>query len=94
MEGEWTIVRTDMFAKQMKIHSRNQEMLKKLDELLELFRYTDDPRRVGDRKAGRLSGVYTAKLSKQNRLMYEVIDTKHEIRLLKIEDHRQVYGRG
>lgn len=69
-------------------------MIRKLDELLELFQHTDDPRRVGDRKAGQFSGVYTARLSKQNRLMYKVIDAKHEIWLLKIGDHRQAYGYG
>ena len=64
MAGGWTILKSELFDRQMKQYRRNAEMLKKVDELLELFRHADDPRRVGDRKRGNLSGLYAATLSK------------------------------
>lgn len=42
MADVWVVVKSELFAKQMKRHSRNAEMLRKLDELLELFQHTDD----------------------------------------------------
>lgn len=76
----------------MKQHTRNAELCKKLDYVLELFEHTDDPRRVGDRKAGQFNNLHAVRLSKQYRLLYEVADEKREITLLKIGDHKQVYG--
>lgn len=94
MVGRWIVVQSDLFAKQVKLYSRNTELIKKLEELVESFQHVDDPGRIGDRKSGQFKGVRVARLSKQNRLMYEVMYDKHEIRLLKIGDHKQVYGRG
>ena len=62
-----------------------------MNTMVELLKYEDDPRRIGDRKAGRFKDAYTIKLSKQYRLMYAVVDDKHEVRLLKIGTHKQVY---
>lgn len=92
MVDDWTILQTDPFVRQMKQYTRNTELCEKLNEMVELLKHEDDPRRVGDRKAGQFKGVYTIRLSKQHRLMYQVIDDKHEVRLHKIGDHKQVYG--
>ena len=37
MADGWTILKSDLFDKQMKQYARNAEMLKKVDELSELF---------------------------------------------------------
>ena len=76
----------------MKQYSRNIELCKKLNDMVDLLKDVDDPRRVGDRKAGQFKNTYTIPLSKQYRLMYNVVDAKHEVWLLKIGNRKQVYG--
>lgn len=90
--GEWRIVASDLFIKQLKKYSRNTKVRKKLNEMLKLLQQAYDPRRIGDRKAGQLKDVYAAKLSRSIRLVYKVFNDRREIQLIGIGDHKQVYG--
>ena len=92
MTAEWRVVKHVQFDKYLKPHLRNGRLLEKLCEMVELLQCADDPRRVGDRKSGNLKNMYSIRLSKRYRLLYEVIDSKHEVRLYKIGDHKQAYG--
>ncbi len=88
MAGGWTVLQTDQFTKQLKQYTRYVEMCKKVDEMVDLLKNEDDPRRIGDRKSGQLKDVYVIKFSKQHRLLYEVVDDKHEVRRHQIGDHK------
>ena len=92
MTAEWRVVEHVQFGKCLKLYLRNGRLLEKLCEVVELLQCADDPRRVGDRKSGHLKNIYSIRLSRKYRLLYEVMDSEHVVRLYKIGNHKQVYG--
>lgn len=93
MTAKWTFVESSSYGRCRRSYSRDHNVLKALDELLNTLQVAPDPRRLGDRKFGRLEGVYGAKLSKSVRLLYVVDYDARQIKLLAIGNHKETYGR-
>ena len=90
---KWEVVTSAKFDKGRAQYSRDKSIGRRLQERLELLPWAKDPGRLGDRKSGRLSGVYSLKISKSIRLLYVVDYDKHQIRLLGMGNHKEMYGR-
>ena len=53
----------------------------------------DDPRRVGKPLGAELAGIYSARLSRDWRVLYEIDDTKHVVIVLDIRHRSAAYRR-
>ena len=49
----------------------------------------EDPRRVGKPLGGELTGIYSARLGREWRVLFEIYDTKHLVIMLDIR-HRSI----
>ena len=90
---KWNVITSSKFDKNYAHYLRDADTIKKSQQLIELLSQVKDPGRLGDRKNGRLRGMYTMKLTKSIRLSYAVDYDKRQIRLLDVGDHKTVYGR-
>lgn len=52
-----------------------------------------DPADMGIRKRGQLCHLYSYNITKSFRLLYTVDYRKREIRLVDLDDHKNLYGR-
>lgn len=59
-------------------------MLKNINDIVNLFQQVDDPRRIGDRKSGRLKDAYVLKLSGSIGLAYKVLSDVRKTQLASI----------
>jgi mRNA interferase RelE/StbE len=53
----------------------------------------DDPRRVGKPLGAELAGIYSARLGRDWRVLYEIDDTKHVVIVLDIRHRSAAYRR-
>lgn len=90
---DWEFDWSDTFKKLYK--SKDNSIKPKVDEKLKELA-ANDPLKFGKRKKGlRYSNnAYAVKVNKSNRIVYEPLtqDGKKIIRLLKVCDHKTVYG--
>lgn len=91
-EVKWKLVQSNQYVKHMKRYRHDQAVIKVLHERVKSLRKATEPRRLGDIKVGQLNGAYGTRLSKSVRLLFTVDDDAHEIRLLNIGNHKEVYG--
>jgi len=87
VESKWDIIRTDTFKSLY--HSKNEGLKKRIKELIILLAQADNPYLYGAKKKG--LGFWAADISRGERLAY-IIEGK-QLLLLKVCDHKQVYGR-
>ena len=53
----------------------------------------DDPRRVGKPLGAELAGIYSARLGRDRRVLYEIDDAKHLVIVLDIRHRSAAYRR-
>ena len=53
----------------------------------------DDPRRVGKPLGAELAGIYSARLGRDWRVLYEIDDTKHVVIVLDVRHRSAAYRR-
>lgn len=53
----------------------------------------DDPRRVGKPLSAELAGIYSARLGRERRVLYEIDDAKHVVIVLDIRHRSAAYRR-
>jgi len=53
----------------------------------------DDPHRVGKPLGAELAGIYSARLGREWRVLYEIIDSKHLVVVLDIRHRSIAYRR-
>lgn len=92
MAASWTVLVAPRFTRQMRQYLRDEEMRKKVNDMVNILKDADDPKRMGDRKTGRFKDVYGIKLTKQHRLLYKVSGANHTVTLYEIGNHK-VYRR-
>ena len=83
----WTIVRTGTFKRLYKAKTDKQK--NKTKEIIRSLALSNNPLRLGEKKKN--LGFWAIDLSHDDRLAY-TIDGK-ELYLLKVCDHKEVYGR-
>lgn len=90
---DWTFEWSDTFKKLYK--DKDNSIKPRVDEKLKELTVSD-PLKFGKRKKGLKysNNAYAVKVNKSNRIVYEplVCDGKKIIRLLKVCDHKTVYG--
>ncbi|EQB65018.1 MAG: hypothetical protein AMDU2_EPLC00013G0010 [Thermoplasmatales archaeon E-plasma] len=90
----WTFDWSNTFKKLYK--NKDNSVKPKVDEKLKELA-TSDPFKFGKRKKGLKysNNAYAVKVDKSNRIVYEPLiqDGQKIIRLLKVCDHKTVYGR-
>lgn len=90
---DWTFEWSDTFKKLYK--DKDNSIKPRVDEKLKELAVSD-PLKFGKRKKGLKysNNAYAVKVNKSNRIVYEplVRDGKKIIRLLKVCDHKTVYG--
>ncbi len=91
---KWLILWSETFKRLYK--KKDKSVQQKVDEKLKELAY-NDPRKLGKIKKGleySINSAYAIKINKSNRIVYELIsqDGTIVIRLLKVCDHKTVYG--
>ena len=89
----WKIRLNDNFDKKLHKHRSNKEVLDGYANAALELAHSIDPRRLGDRKRGRLHHLYGYRLTKSYRLLYHVDRDNGEIVMVDLDDHKNVYGR-
>ena len=85
--SKWTIVRTGTFKRLYR--AKTDEQKQKTKEILESLTLSDNPLKLGTKK--RNLNFWAVDLSYRDRLAYTVCGK--ELYLLKVCDHKDVYGR-
>ena len=89
----WHIFEDEYFAKKLRRHRSNKEVIDKYKNAsLELAR-SANPEELGDRKRGHLSHSYAYRITKSYRLLYRVDRDKGAIVMVDLDDHKNIYGR-
>lgn len=91
-EPSWMITESDMFRKMHKKYSRDKKVCRVLESHLEMLREEEDPARQGDRKVGKLAGLYSLPITGSIRVLYEIDYKARQISLVTMGDHKEVYG--
>jgi hypothetical protein len=87
VESKWDIVRTDTFKSLYR--SKTEVLKKRIKNLIDDLAQADNPLWLGKKKGA--LGFYAADVSRSDRLAY-VLEGKRLL-LLKVCDHKEVYGR-
>lgn len=89
MSDEWILSRSNKFKHQYKQKEKwKQDLVKKI--LLQLASSLD-PKSLGSKKKS--LGFYAIQLTDSDRLAYDVSEQDHEIRLLRVCNHKRTYGK-
>ena len=91
-ELSWTIMESDVFRRMHRKYSRDQRVCRVLESHLKVLREEEDPARQGDRKVGRLAGCYSLSITSSIRVVYQIDYEAHQINLITMGDHKEVYG--
>jgi len=84
VKTEWKLTPTDTFD--ALYQAKTDELKRRTKGVIDLLAASENPLRVGEKKGN----VWAADISKKHRLAYFV--RGNEIVLLKVCDHKQVYG--
>ena len=91
------IVRKRGIKNDIRMLKGNNEVLKKLKHFMDdIEKLTSDenPAALGDHKTGRrFEECYVKRLTRSYRLVFTVRQEQREVHLLKVGDHKSVYGR-
>jgi Txe/YoeB family toxin of Txe-Axe toxin-antitoxin module len=88
VESKWELVRTDTFLSLYR--SKNEGLKKKIKILIDRMAQSENPYEYGNKK--RNLGFWAADISRSERLAFTLEGNK--LLLLKVCDHKDVYGRG
>lgn len=91
--GAWEILGNDKFRQGQKKYKHDIEVCKALAACVEALSTDEDPARLGDRKYGRYEGTYGYALSRSIRVLYKVDYGAHQVLLVALGNHKEVYGR-
>lgn len=81
-----------VYDRAVKKYSRDRQVMTALNTCLAYLPYEEDPARMGNAKSGWYKGAYGYNLSSSIRLIYKVDYENHEISLIIIGNHKEVYG--
>ena len=90
---DWKVLESAKVRKSRKKYSSDAQVCKALESCLKQILNEEDPRRMGDRKYGIYEGTYGYNLTKSIRLICQIDYNAHQIKLLAMGDHKEVYGR-
>jgi len=89
------LITTSKFSKLLrkKEESFQDYVITKISEAIELLRNSENPESLGEKKKGKLKGLYAYELTKSSRLLYKVErrEGKIYVVLLRVCNHKQVY---
>jgi len=86
----WQFEYSTKFVKQY--GKLDPDLKTKVDDIIEILEKSEDPRKLGVFKQGRLRGVYAYELGKKYRLLYNPRFNDMTIELIRVGDHKDVYG--
>jgi len=86
----WSFERTDKFIKQSE--KLDTITKKKLRDALKILAKSEKPSSLGDYKKS--LGIFAYKLNQSVRLLYAINWNDEIIELIRVGDHKQVYGKG
>jgi len=89
VEYKWEVVRTQTFLELFR--SKDDVIKKKALQVIDDLAMADFPWRLGEKKYG---DFLATELSKSERLAYSVDGKGKRVYLLKVCDHKEVYGKG
>ena len=92
------IVTTKKFSKLLKNKEKEgslKHILVKVEEAINLLKESSNPGEIGERKDGNLKGTYSIRLNDWSRILYKVerVGENLEVTLLRVCNHKQVYGK-
>ena len=88
----WKIQATKGFSKYLK--SLSAEELKRFKELVKSLENTQDPKTLGELKGNKKYGrCFVADVSSSCRLAYRINVSERTILLVRVGDHKEVYGK-
>ncbi|SMH72222.1 type II toxin-antitoxin system RelE/ParE family toxin [Candidatus Nitrosotalea okcheonensis] len=61
--------------------------------ILEELKMAQDPRSIGERKHGVLRNCYAIHLTKNHSLLYTYYPDQNLVKLIDLDDHKNLYGR-
>lgn len=94
------IVCTSTFDRLYKLKIKSHQpssVIEKIDEAVNSLHEASDPKSLGELKKGELRGTYAISLGYDSRLLYSVekgINGKTVVTLLRVCNHKKVYGTG
>ncbi|MFQ6075031.1 MAG: type II toxin-antitoxin system RelE/ParE family toxin [Candidatus Bathyarchaeia archaeon] len=80
---------TPSFKRRYKNKSSSLQI--KVDEAIRLLTESEDPNSLGRPKRGKYKDCYGYDLTDEYRIIFRTDETKHELHLLRVCTHRQVY---
>jgi mRNA-degrading endonuclease RelE of RelBE toxin-antitoxin system len=92
------IVPTKKFAKLLKKKEKDGSLryiVKRVEDTINLLKESSNPEEIGDSKDGDLKGTYSIRLNDRSRILYMVnrVGENLEVTLLRVCNHKQVYGK-
>ena len=87
VDYRWEVIRTDTFLQLFL--SKDSVVKKKTTQLIDELAQSEFPWRMGEKKYGEF---LAADISKSDRLAYTVNGKEKRLYLLKVCDHKEVYG--
>jgi Txe/YoeB family toxin of Txe-Axe toxin-antitoxin module len=92
------IVPTKKFAKLLKKKEKEgslRYLVEKIEDTIDLLKVSSNPAAIGESKEGEFKGTFSICLNDWSRILYTVNKTgeNFEIILLRVCDHKQVYGK-
>jgi mRNA-degrading endonuclease RelE of RelBE toxin-antitoxin system len=82
----WSVISTETFSREFKKHRKDGEFVKILDNKIK--RLQEDPENVGGYLSRKLFGYKSTRILKNLRLVFKIVNEKHEVHLMAI-DHRK-----
>lgn len=82
----WKIISSETFSREFKKYKKDAEFLRVLDN--KIRRLQENPEAVGGYLSGRLHGHKSTRIMNKLRLIFKILDEKHEVHLIGI-DHRK-----
>ncbi len=89
--GAWDI-RKEKFEQGLKKYRRDPNVRKALAACVEALATEENPERLGKRKVNQYAGLYGYRLSKSMRVIYQINYDTHQITLVTLGSHKEVYG--
>ncbi len=88
----WTIQESRSIVKSLQYYKADKAVSNNYHRLVDELPHLDNPANMGIPKKGRYSGCIGAHITKSVVVVYRIDHAAHRIDLLKMGDHKMVYG--
>ncbi len=88
----WRIQLSETFLKCLRRYKADKAVFRNCRRFIEDLSFSDNPASLGIPKKGQYGGCLGTHITKSVVLVYSVDYARHKIDLIKIGDHKMVYG--